>query len=170
MKHRRGAIPNREELIRAIERQVTVARAVEIGSYLDPLRWAADALINNICTPEATALTAEGLRQGLDPFTLKEIVFHLCSCDGYDDENYFDSLRLDTVTDRETKERWLRNKIRREGAPNEETVRHIAKQGVIRRPVIFDVPADQPFEGRHRLAAALLADLPVPVVYLESKK
>lgn len=104
----------------------------------------------------------------LDPETISEIKDYA--------ENFgfskFD-ITLDTIqpSEKEDLKFWLRSKTSLERDPEDfELIDQIGKNGKINRPIIIDTDGDYTVEGRHRLAAALKYNLPVPVVILSNRK
>lgn len=62
---------------------------------------------------------------------------------------------------------WLGSKLEREGLPpNEDLMKQIGEDGMIREPVILDTRNDYTVEGRHRLSAALKYNLDVPALLI----
>lgn len=79
--------------------------------------------------------------------------------------------KRDVMTSRADVKFWYENKVRFEGLPPDRLlVARICNEGKIWRPVIIDVDREWAVEGRHRLAAALRCNLPVPIVMFSRRR
>lgn len=65
---------------------------------------------------------------------------------------------------------WLKTKTNLEGPPpNRDLIKQICRDGKINRPVILDLDANKAIDGRHRLAAAAICNIPVPVHMIQRR-